>query len=107
MQTYQYETIETLKEGPLLISVDADKYEIPMKSFVRECGAYIAIEEVQSKYNSDCKFEADREFNRAGFLYQALLSGNNLEEIKEKATQLIKDIRKLEKCLQKEVIDAR
>lgn len=101
----QYEVIEITLDNKLLVSVNAIKYETVVRSFVHKCGLEIEKEEVQSVYNSQIQFDPDTDYCRAGFLYQALLVGERsaLEVVGKRIVQIIKDVRLLERCFNKEL----
>lgn len=103
----QYETIEMISSNALLISVDAERFEKPLRFLVRdEYSDLIAQEEIQSKYNSSAVYPVEPEFLRVGFLYQVMLCGEpvDLLKIKDEATKLVKNIQLLEKCIKKEYV---
>lgn len=104
MQSYKYEGVEILESGPLLVSVDATRYENPVKSLIREKAKFIMIEEIQHKV-SDYKYSADCNEDRTDMLYQALISGDNLLELKREIVNLVKSIRLLEKCYIKKITE--
>ena len=98
------EMVEITSKG-LFISVNAEKYENPVKSLVRNCGLPIVAEEIQHKFDSGSIFSPDREVTRKDFLYQAIIDGSNLEELYSRVMELMSNVRFLEKCWKKELVE--